>query len=280
MKRVDTAAITDSARMPVKKSVIDYLQDAHKETTSEVIKGLVGAVNYATNAIYIVAGIINTSGTNYSGGSIFYNGELYLVDAVNLTSGTPYFSLINSVAEQVQYSDGSYHDTLISRKAELRVSGGTSIGNYSAAVVLENLVSLKEGATNNVKTSGAQTITGVKTFSASPIIPTPTTAYQSATKAYVDANTSPNRILYAGTKVIGDIDASGIINVDISFPTVGTDQYYVMGNIKGLRTTAHNQDCVTYNVYGYTATGFSFTAVSVSNTDVQNINFEFILFSK
>ena len=37
-----------------------------------------------------------------------------------------------------------------------------------------------------VRTNGAQTIDGVKTFVASPVVPTPTTDYQAATKLYVD----------------------------------------------------------------------------------------------
>ena len=37
-------------------------------------------------------------------------------------------------------------------------------------------------------TNGADTIYGVKTFNASPIVPTPTTDYQAATKKYVDDN--------------------------------------------------------------------------------------------
>lgn len=41
-----------------------------------------------------------------------------------------------------------------------------------------------------VSTSGAQTIGGVKTFSSSPIVPTPTTATQAANKSYVDGRLS------------------------------------------------------------------------------------------
>ena len=39
---------------------------------------------------------------------------------------------------------------------------------------------------NNIKDNGTQTIAGVKTFSSSPIVPTPTTDMQSSTKKYVD----------------------------------------------------------------------------------------------
>lgn len=38
----------------------------------------------------------------------------------------------------------------------------------------------------NVKLTGNQTIAGIKTFSSSPIVPTPTTAMQASTKKYVD----------------------------------------------------------------------------------------------
>jgi len=41
----------------------------------------------------------------------------------------------------------------------------------------------------NVKLTGNQTVAGVKTFSSSPIIPTPTTDMQAATKAYADGVT-------------------------------------------------------------------------------------------
>jgi hypothetical protein len=47
----------------------------------------------------------------------------------------------------------------------------------------------------NVKNTGNQTIAGIKTFSASPIVPTPTTNTQAANKSYVDSQsplTIPN----------------------------------------------------------------------------------------
>jgi len=40
---------------------------------------------------------------------------------------------------------------------------------------------------NSVHQTGTETIGGVKTFSSSPIVPTPTTDFQASTKAYVDA---------------------------------------------------------------------------------------------
>src|SRR5690606_33567100 len=39
-----------------------------------------------------------------------------------------------------------------------------------------------------VKLTGNQTVAGIKTFSSSPVVPTPTTDMQAATKKYVDDN--------------------------------------------------------------------------------------------
>lgn len=41
-----------------------------------------------------------------------------------------------------------------------------------------------------VHNTGAETVAGVKTFSASPVVPTPTTGTQAANKTYVDSATS------------------------------------------------------------------------------------------
>lgn len=56
---------------------------------------------------------------------------------------------------------------------------GSTVQGYS--------VNTDTDSTNDVVTSGDQTIAGVKTFSSSPIVPTPTTDYQACTKAYADS---------------------------------------------------------------------------------------------
>ncbi len=76
-----------------------------------------------------------------------------------------------------------------------------------------------------VRTSGAETIAGVKTFSSSPIVPTPTTSTQAANKSYVDGYLSgyeptitagTNGQYWRGDKTWQTLDktAVGLSNVD------------------------------------------------------------------
>jgi len=68
--------------------------------------------------------------------------------------------------------------------------GATAVTGGTATTVQGVMEEINNSA---VKLTGAQTVAGVKTFSSSPIVPTPTTDMQAANKAYVDTviTTSP-----------------------------------------------------------------------------------------
>jgi hypothetical protein len=61
----------------------------------------------------------------------------------------------------------------------------------------------------NVKKTGDQTITGVKTFSSSPIVPAPTTDMQTSTKKYVDDNNTSQSNALATHKLTATGDHDG-----------------------------------------------------------------------
>ena len=96
-----------------------------------------------------------------------------------------------TTADQVGAYTKGETDDLLDNKADL--SGATFTGDISAT----NLSGTNTGDQDLssyaiddevVHLAGTETITGVKTFNASPIVPTPTTDYEVATKKYVDDN--------------------------------------------------------------------------------------------
>jgi len=62
-----------------------------------------------------------------------------------------------------------------------------------------------EGDENSVKLTGDQTIAGVKTFTSSPVVPTPTTNFQAATKKYVDDNATAGYVDITTAQSIGGV---------------------------------------------------------------------------
>lgn len=116
MKNLDVSSISNSNGMPVKQGVWQHIQSAYKEAIGEACKAFFGNQYDATKA-YILSGC-NNAGTypayNISAGSIFFNGEVYLVDAVNfsISGGNVAIATITetfytgSQADPVEFTDG------------------------------------------------------------------------------------------------------------------------------------------------------------------------------
>lgn len=62
--------------------------------------------------------------------------------------------------------------------------------NETISVLNEELRKIDNNINNAVLLSGNQTISDIKNFTSSPIVPTPTTDYQASTKKYVDDTAS------------------------------------------------------------------------------------------
>jgi hypothetical protein len=109
MKKLNTSAVSTTNGLPVKAGSLVHIQSAYTEVLAETLKGVIGA-DYSPTAPYRVAGLINTAGA-VSAGSIFYGGEVYLVDAFSLPSpanaalSTTYFTDIS--ADPVAFTDGT-----------------------------------------------------------------------------------------------------------------------------------------------------------------------------
>jgi hypothetical protein len=107
-----------------------------------------------------------------------------------------------------------------------------------------------------VANSGAETIAGVKTFSSSPIVPTPTTATQAATKAYADlmvpltqrAAASGVATLDSGTKVPIAQIPTGTTSTTVSLG----DHNHALSSLTGVSLTSP----VAQQILGYNGTNW------------------------
>jgi len=136
MKILDVTPITSSAQMPIKKGTLQFLQDAYKEVINAILRGTIGG-SYSASTYYILHGCVNSGvGSNYviSAGAIFFNGEIYLVDAVTFTTTGGQVPVMNIVttqyttnADPVTFTNGVAYDVHDIRK--IAISAGTASGN-------------------------------------------------------------------------------------------------------------------------------------------------------
>lgn len=87
MKKLDVSAISAGVAMPIKSGTLQFLQDAHQETTSALFSLLVE--NPVADTVYIISGCQNsTVAPNYtlSAGYLYVNGEVFQFDGATFTT--------------------------------------------------------------------------------------------------------------------------------------------------------------------------------------------------
>lgn len=124
-------------------------------------------------------------------------------------------------------------DGTLAANSDTKIPSQKAVKTYSDAITT-NVTTLNS---QNVKLTGDQTITtGVKTFVVSPIVPTPTTNFQAATKAYAD-----------GLAIAGSPDSSttvkGIGRVSVA-PVSAATPIFVGDNDGRVPTQAENDALV------------------------------------
>lgn len=136
MKILDVTNITSAAQMPIKKGTLQFIQDAYKECINAILRGTIGGA-YSASTYYILHGCANSGvGSNYviSAGAIFYNGEIYLVDATTFTTTGGQVPVMNVAttqyttnADPVTFTNGVAYDVHDIRK--IAITAGTASGN-------------------------------------------------------------------------------------------------------------------------------------------------------
>lgn len=85
MKKIKTSDISTGAAYPPSKKGLDFLQQSYQEVLAQLAQTFVGNTP-STTIGYVLYGCVKTliSGTNYSltAGAIYFNGEVYAVDAI------------------------------------------------------------------------------------------------------------------------------------------------------------------------------------------------------
>ena len=123
---------------------------------------------------------------------------------------------------------GSTPDADASTKGKLQLSGdlgGTAASPTVTTTHLAAALPIVQGGTgattqNFVDLSAAQTVGGIKTFSASPVVPTPTSSAQTANKGYVDSVAGSGSAPDASSSTKGIVELTNDFGGTATAPTV------------------------------------------------------------
>lgn len=127
--------------MPLKAGTLVHLQLAYQEALTALGNAVVGRLQDLNN-LYVLYGCVNSgSGLTYniSAGAIYYNGEVYLVDAVAFTAAAGQVAVGNIVttqynvnADPVTFTNGqSYNIHNIQKIVFSAATAGSGIGDFS-----------------------------------------------------------------------------------------------------------------------------------------------------
>lgn len=157
MRKLDTQYITNTISQPIKGGTLVHLQVAYQEALDALARNIVG-VSVDNTKLYVLFGCVNT-GTypayNISGGAIFYNGEVFLVDAVAFTatgSNVAVASIATTYnvtnADPVTFTDGVAHNVHQIRKIVFAAgASGSGLSDISGLLQTQlALVNDQQGA--------------------------------------------------------------------------------------------------------------------------------------
>lgn len=144
-----TSNIIDPIKAPFTKRSLTHLNAGLTESLSEIVKGLIGA--YTPNDLIVWSGCVVTplsgsipgTGTaSLSAGAIYYNGEVYQVDANALLSTTTPQTLVWQIVttyisgDPATFSDGNpYNFHRIDKMKLVAGTAGSGLANYNGATV-------------------------------------------------------------------------------------------------------------------------------------------------
>jgi len=139
MKTLKTSNIPTGVTFQIKKGTFEFLQDSHKETTQALLTNLIDEI--LADTVYVLSGCVNSgSGSNYisSSGYVYYNGEVYPVDAPTFTVASGEYAFANllitqftTYADPVSCSDATDRNIHNIRKIQIISSSGTGLPLFS-----------------------------------------------------------------------------------------------------------------------------------------------------
>lgn len=143
MRKLNTSNVSTTVGLPIKAGTLQHLQLAYQEALTALANSIIGRAADFSNA-YVLYGLVNSGSGGalvVSAGAIYYNGEVFLVDAFSLTPvDTAVAGIVttfyNTEADPVTFTDGISRNVHQIRKIVF-TDGATGSGLFDFADMLQ-----------------------------------------------------------------------------------------------------------------------------------------------
>lgn len=164
MKKIDTQYAIDPVRQPFMARSVDHLQEAYQEAIDALAKAIIPDPTGVT----ILFGCEDTGtppAVNISAGAVYYDGEVFLVDAASFTptgANVAVASIVTThqVGDPTEFSDGNPYNVHEIRKVTIAAgTSGSGIANFSDFKATgAQWVSISSGLTFKYVENGGSTL--------------------------------------------------------------------------------------------------------------------------
>lgn len=164
-------------------------------------------------------------------------------------------------------------DATSSVKGKLQLTG--DLGGTAASPTVPGLTS-KANDSAVVHNTGNETVAGIKTFSSSPIVPTPTTSTQAATKGYVDGLTLGSNAFVMGETPTGSVNGSNTSFTVLQSSYIANSLTITVNGIFQARTADYTETTPGSGIFTFTTapltgdvvrTSYQYTTGASGNAD-------------
>lgn len=271
MNILDISSWTDSSEFRVKRGTIQFLQLAYQQIVTATLQALLSP-SYNPATVYVLFGVQNSLTAPFysiTGGAIFYQGEVFLVDATTFTatgSNVGVFKIVTTQyttdADPVTFTDSAVRNVHNIRKIQVvQGASGSGISDFSAASYCNFVIP----AMLNLTATGQAVKSGV---------------YPNINiDVPVSGNLCP--VLTDGRVNVGDVPGGGVtIPVIFSAPLANVN-YRVMLTLVSQGGSPHDDTTVSFAMIDSSkaTTGFSIR-LQEWTAGLQSLAIDYIVFAK
>lgn len=265
MKKIN---FTEDGGFPLEQEVLDMLQSSYLD----ILQSYLGHIGVLEVGKYILTGC-KIVGANITPGYMYIDGALCYFDGAVGTLATKIIKVVQTTS--AAFENGTNPMVFTQTFAQVN-AGGTALSEFVRFFPVSD--SNYVHTDNNFTTALLTKLNGIQT-AAQKNVQSDYNVANPLSDAFIKNMPEIVTPLYRGEATgLSMATGSTSTSIEIAFPSVGTAEYIVLGNLKG--PGGSFQNAISFHLFSYTDTRFIISLKSDITLGYSNLTFQFVLMPK